>query len=166
MPEKRPELRDNDNLASRTQAETKNVTLYRTLLASAPIIAAATSAAAFAPDGCEQQRAQYPANWSDTSREKPLFICTSPHSEPYRIKIGDKNDAGRTLMSLVPLSRPKLAEQTDGVLRIWLEPGASATPARRQVFRHRRAQRRLMLDPRQPQRRPRLLHGQCRSAAR
>ncbi len=53
------------------QAETKNVTLYRTLLATALIVAAAGPAAAFAPDGCEQQRVQYPANWSDTSRSRP-----------------------------------------------------------------------------------------------
>ncbi|MEJ2435540.1 MAG: hypothetical protein P8Y53_21205, partial [Pseudolabrys sp.] len=35
--------------------------------------------------------------------------------------LGASDGAGRTMMSLVPLSRPKLIEKTKGVLRIWLD---------------------------------------------
>jgi hypothetical protein len=83
-------------------------------------------AAAFAPDGRERQRALYPANWSDTSREKALFICQSPRDDPVRIKIGASDSVGRTLMSVVPLARSTLAEQTDAVLRIWLDKEQAA----------------------------------------
>jgi hypothetical protein len=95
--------------------------LVRALLAMALLFAAVSSAAAFAPDGCEQQRRQYPANWNDTSREQPLFTCSGPQADPFRIKIGATDSAGRTMMSLVPLSRPDLVEDTTGVLRIWLD---------------------------------------------
>ena len=93
----------------------------RSLLASAFIAGTIGPAAAFAPDGCEQQRAQYPANWNDTSHEKPLFTCSSHYNDPYRVKIGDSDGAGRTMMSLVPLSRPDQVEKKDGILRIWLD---------------------------------------------
>ena len=93
----------------------------RSLMAGALIAGAIGSAAAFAPDGCEQQRAQYPANWNDTAREKPLFTCSSHYNDPYRVKIGETDSAGRTMMSLVPLSRPDLVEQPTGILRIWLD---------------------------------------------
>jgi hypothetical protein len=73
------------------------------------------------PDGCEQQRTQYPANWNDTSQEKPLFTCGGPHAQTFRVKIGATDAAGRTMMSLVPLSRPSLTEEKEGVLRIWLD---------------------------------------------
>ena len=93
----------------------------RTLLAIALLAASMLPAGAFAPDGCEQQRAQYPANWNDTSHEKPLFTCSSHYNGDFRIKIGASDNAGRTMMSLVPLSRPGLVEKTDGILRIWLD---------------------------------------------
>ena len=92
----------------------------RSLLASALIAGAIGPAAAFAPDGCEQQRAQYPTNWNDTSHEKPLFTCSSHYNDPYGVKIGDAS-AGRTMMRLVPLLRPDLDEKKDGILRIWLD---------------------------------------------
>ena len=95
--------------------------LQRSLLASALIAGAIGPAAAFAPDGCEQQRAQYPANWKDTSHEKPLFTCSSHYNDPYHVKIGHSDGAGRTMMSLVPLSRPDQVEKKDGILRIWLD---------------------------------------------
>jgi hypothetical protein len=95
--------------------------LARALLLIALAAGTIGPAAAFAPDGCEQQRKQYPVNWNDTSREKPLFTCTSHYSEIYRVKIGETDEAGRTMMSLVPLSRPDLVEATTGILRIWLD---------------------------------------------
>ncbi len=76
--------------------------------------------AGFALDGCDQQREQYPANWNDTSHETPLFVCYS-RGGTLRIKIGASDGAGRTMMSLVPLSRPDRIEQSTGVLRIWLD---------------------------------------------
>jgi hypothetical protein len=93
----------------------------RTTLAIALLIGTGNLAAAFAPDGCEQQRALYPTNWNDTATEKALFTCQSRRDDPVRIKIGASDSAGRTLMSVVPLARSNLAEQTDGVLRIWLD---------------------------------------------
>lgn len=93
----------------------------RPILATLLVVAACVPARAFAPDGCEQQRAQYPVNWNDTASEKPLFTCTSHYGEPYRVKLGASDGAGRTLMSLVPLSRPALADKPGDVLRIWLD---------------------------------------------
>jgi hypothetical protein len=97
------------------------MTTERTILVLALFAFGISPASAFAPDGCEQQRAQYPANWNDTSQEKPLFTCAGPHAQIYRIKIGATDAADRTMMSLVPLSRPDLTEENEGVLRIWLD---------------------------------------------
>ncbi len=91
------------------------------LLAFALVVGAIGPALAFASDGCDQQRAQYPDKWNDTAREKPLFTCLSHYHDPYRVKIGATDGAGRTMMSLVPLVRPELTEKSDGVLRIWLD---------------------------------------------
>jgi hypothetical protein len=78
-------------------------------------------AAGFAPNGCEQQRKQYPDKWNDTASEKPLFTCHSHYNGIFRIKIGVGDGAGRTMMSLVPVSPPGTIEKTHGVLRIWLD---------------------------------------------
>ena len=99
----------------------RQVSLVRAILASMLVVVGCVPASAFAPDGCEQQRAQYPANWNDTAREKPLFTCTSHYGAPYRLKLGESDSAGRTLMSVVPLSRPGLVEKREDVLRIWLD---------------------------------------------
>jgi hypothetical protein len=98
------------------------MTFARTLLTFALVAWAASPAAAFAPDGCEQQRAQYPANWNDTAREKPQFTCESQRGR-FRVKLGASDAVGRRLMSLVPLSRTGagLVETGDEVLRIWLD---------------------------------------------
>jgi hypothetical protein len=90
------------------------------LLAIALAAGTTGPAVAFAPDGCDQQRAQYPAKWNDTAGEKPLFTCIS-RGGAFRINIGAADSAGRTMMSLVPLVRPELTERPDGVLRIWLD---------------------------------------------
>jgi hypothetical protein len=96
--------------------------LIRTVLMVALLAETLGPAAAFAPDGCEQQRKLYPANWNDTSREKPLFNCESQQGR-IRVKIGATDEAGRTLMSLVPLTRTNsaLVETGRDVLRIWLD---------------------------------------------
>jgi len=92
-------------------------------LAIALMVVATAQAAAFAPDGCEQQRKQYPANWNDTSTEKKLFICESQGGH-YYVKTGATDAAHRTLMSLVPFSRTaagSITETGQDVRRIWLD---------------------------------------------
>lgn len=80
-----------------------------------------TRALAFPDNGCEQQRKQYPAQWNDTAAEKPLFNCFAPQADPFRIKAGVTDPAGRTMMSLVPVSRSDGSEDKDATLRIWLD---------------------------------------------
>jgi len=95
----------------------------RAFLAVALVVAATAPARAFSADGCEQQRKQYPANWNDTSAEKTLFTCESQQGRFY-VKIGATDEAGRTLMSLVPFSRTNAGlkvETGHDVLRIWLD---------------------------------------------
>jgi hypothetical protein len=95
----------------------------RVFLAIALIVAATAQARAFAPDGCEQQRKQYPAKWNDTSAEKTLFTCESQQGRFY-VKTGATDTAGRTLMSLVPFSRNNAGAKVEtgqDVLRIWLD---------------------------------------------
>lgn len=107
---------------------------YRRLcLAMALIVGATARAVAFAPDGCEQQRKQYPADWNDTSAEKKLLICESQGGR-YYVKIGATDEVGRTLMSLVPFSRANASPTNAGsivetghdVLRIWLDKEQTA----------------------------------------
>src|SRR5260221_4767920 len=94
----------------------------RIALAIALVVGATVQATAFAPDGCERQRKQYPENWNDTSTEKKLFICESQRGR-YFVKIGATDSARRTLMSLVSFSRSHTGEitETQDVLRIWLD---------------------------------------------
>jgi hypothetical protein len=86
------------------------------------LISAAAPARAFEADGCEKQRKQYPAKWDDTSAEKTLFTCESQRARFY-VKIGATDEAGRTLMSIVPFSRSSAGAPTENgdVLRIWLD---------------------------------------------
>jgi hypothetical protein len=97
---------------------------YRHIVLAIALLAGATvPAGAFAPDGCEQQRKQYPDKWNDTSAEKKLFICESQQGR-YIVKVGATDAAQRTLMSLVPFSRSnkgEISETGEGVLRIWLD---------------------------------------------
>jgi hypothetical protein len=60
-------------------------------------------AAAVSPDECEQQRALFPKDWNDVSKEKPLFRCWSHYSGAFRVTLGPTDDKGRRLLSLVPL---------------------------------------------------------------
>src|SRR5262245_52256737 len=88
------------------------------------LLATTQIAGAVAPDECEQQRARYPKNWNDVSREKPLFTCTSHYSGSLRIMLGETDRAGRTLMSLVPLKGHDAEATQDpsrDVYRIWLD---------------------------------------------
>jgi hypothetical protein len=82
------------------------------------------SAAAVDPAECEQQRLQYPKSWKDVSKEKAMFDCTSHYAGTLRVKVGQTDDAGRTLMSIVPLEQSdgKLIEDTSKTIyRIWLD---------------------------------------------
>jgi hypothetical protein len=94
-------------------------------IASVLTFAGATQMAnAVAPDECEQQRAVYPKDWNDVSRERPLFICTSHYSGSLRISVGATDRGGRTLMSIVPLKRAGeevAQDSTKDVYRIWLD---------------------------------------------
>lgn len=82
----------------------------------------ASAALAFAPDGCEQQRALYPKDWEDVSREKVLFTC-SGHGGAVQVRLGATDKTGRTLMSIVPMTRDGQGGliPTEGVHRIWLD---------------------------------------------
>jgi hypothetical protein len=102
--------------------------LAMALIEMALIVGATAPGVAFAPDGCEQQRKQYPPDWNNTSAERKLFICESQGGR-YYVKIGATDEAGRTLMSLVPFSRANASPTSTGsivetghdVLRIWLD---------------------------------------------
>jgi hypothetical protein len=79
---------------------------------------------AFAPDGCQQQRAMYPKKWNDVSKEKPLFLCSSHYGDPIRVTIGQPDEHGRQLMSLVPTEESEDQAKQDAkknVYRIWLD---------------------------------------------
>jgi hypothetical protein len=88
------------------------------------LLATTQTVGAVAPDECEQQRARYPKNWNDVSRERLLFTCTSHYSGSLRIMIGETDRGGRALMSLVPLKGhgPEATQDpTRDVYRIWLD---------------------------------------------
>lgn len=84
----------------------------------------ASPARAVRPDECEQQRALFPKEWNDVSKEKPLFACWSHYSGGFKVTLGQGDDKGRRLMSLVPLKgNPDSAKQDSSkdVFRIWLD---------------------------------------------
>jgi hypothetical protein len=79
---------------------------------------------AISPDECEQQRAVFPKEWNDVSKEKPLFFCWSHYSGAFKVTLGAADEKGRRLMSLVPLEgSPKNSKQdiSRDVFRIWLD---------------------------------------------
>jgi hypothetical protein len=85
---------------------------------------AMSPARAFAPDGCQQQRAMYPKIWDDVSKEKPLFLCSSHYGGPISVTIGQPDEHRRQLMSLVPIEDPEDQAKKDAeknVYRIWLD---------------------------------------------
>jgi hypothetical protein len=84
----------------------------------------ASPAKAIRPDECEQQRAAFPKEWNDVSKEKPRFFCWSHYSGALKVTLGAGDKEGRRLMSLVPLSaNDKKAKQdtSKDVFRIWLD---------------------------------------------
>jgi hypothetical protein len=96
----------------------------RLILGLALLIFGTTAAVAVRPDECEQQRSQYPKNWTDVSHEQALFDCSSHYSGGIRVKIGASDSRGRTLFSLVPLTQGGTApvEDTSKIIyRIWLD---------------------------------------------
>ena len=96
----------------------------RLILALSLLIFATTAAVAVSPDECEQQRAQYPKNWTDVSHEQALFDCSSHYSGGIRVKIGASDGRGRTLFSLVPLTQGGTSPTEDTskiIYRIWLD---------------------------------------------
>jgi hypothetical protein len=91
------------------------------LLAALLTVGTVLPAASFELNGCQLQRNQYPHKWNDTASEKPLFTCQSHYNGTFRIKIGARDVAGRTMMSLVPVSQAGKVEQARAILRIWLD---------------------------------------------
>ena len=84
----------------------------------------ASPAKAIRRDECEQQRAAFPTEWNDVSKEKPLFFCWSHYSGAFKVTLGAGDKDGRRLMSLVPLTgNEKKAKQdtSKDVFRIWLD---------------------------------------------
>jgi hypothetical protein len=84
----------------------------------------ANPAEAIRPDECEQQRALFPKERNDVSKEKPLLFCWSHYSGAFRVTLGTADDKGRRLMSLVPLERNDAKAKQDtskDVFRIWLD---------------------------------------------
>jgi hypothetical protein len=95
-----------------------------TIAAAALCLLTASPAAAVRPDECEQQRALFPKNWNDVSKEKPLFLCRPHYSGAFKVTLGAADDKGRRLMSLVPLEGTQEDAKQDtskDVFRIWLD---------------------------------------------
>jgi hypothetical protein len=88
-------------------------------------VATIQPAQAIRPDECEQQRALYPKNWNDISKEKPLFRCLSHYSDALWISISAPDDGGRILMSLVPHKKGNdnapITDPAHPIHRIWLD---------------------------------------------
>ncbi|HEY7665794.1 MAG TPA: hypothetical protein VH934_21965 [Xanthobacteraceae bacterium] len=95
-----------------------------TIFAAALCLLMASPAAAVRPDECEQQRAVFPKDWNDVSKEKPLFVCSSHYSGAFKVTLGAADDKGRRLMSLVPLrgsAEDGKQDKSKDVFRIWLD---------------------------------------------
>src|SRR5260370_9091264 len=108
-----------------------------TLLAAALCLLMAPPEAAVRPDECEQQRAMFPKDWNDVSKEKPLFYCWSHYSGALRVTLGPADDKGRRLLSLVPLEEHRANAKQDkskDVFRIWLDK--EQADRLRKIFRH------------------------------
>ena len=74
-------------------------------------------------DPCAKQRALYPPDWDDVSRETPLFTCNAG-GDFIQVRVAATDAAGRTLMSLVPMRREDgdTHNPSAGVYRTWLDP--------------------------------------------
>src|SRR5260370_27865992 len=91
-----------------------------TLLAAALCLLMAPPAAAVRPDECEQQRAMFPKDWNDVSKEKPLFYCWSHYSGALRVTLGPADDKGRRLLSIVPLEKHRANAKQDKSNNVFL----------------------------------------------
>jgi hypothetical protein len=71
-------------------------------------------------DPCAKQRALYPADWDDVSRETPLFTCNA-RGNFLQVRVGITDQTGRVLMSLVPMRRDDgdRLDPNAGVYRTW-----------------------------------------------
>ena len=87
--------------------------------ALAALILFPKTALAFAEDACEKQRALFPTEWDDISKEKPRFLCEGKGLR-LRVSTGPKDEAGRVPMSLAEIIRDG-GEQIGAVWRIWLD---------------------------------------------
>jgi hypothetical protein len=88
------------------------------------LVASTASAFAVAGDECETQRAFYPKDWNDVSKDKILFTCLSHYAGAMRVTLGDADKAGRRLMSIVPLKGypDDIAQDTaKETYRMWLD---------------------------------------------
>jgi hypothetical protein len=110
----------------------------------------ASPAKAIRPDECEQQRAAFPKEWNDVSKEKPVFFCWSHYSGAFKVTLGAGDKDGRRLMSLVPLTGNEKgpAGYLEGCLSHLAGQGAGSSIGRREIFRHHRSAEGIMLDPR------------------
>lgn len=90
-----------------------------TLAAAAASLLLPAGAAAFPEDGCERQRALFPAEWADISKEKPRFLCQGKGMR-LRVSTGAPDTAGRVPMSLSEIVHDG-GEQVGTVWRIWLD---------------------------------------------
>jgi len=60
----------------------------RTIMSAAILsISIASPAEAIRPDECEQQRALFPKEWNDVSKETPLFFCWSRYSGAVKVTL-------------------------------------------------------------------------------
>ena len=133
------------------------------------VLAAGHAAVAVREDECEQQRADYPKDWNDVLKAKPLFRCQSHYEGALLVSIGTPDETGRSIMNLVPIEpegaiKLKL-DDAHQVHRMWLDADQTRRLREGRYFAIRRAHAGILLDPRRPERRSRLLHGQRRRAS-
>ncbi len=133
-------------------------------------LAAGDAAVAVPEDVCEQQRSLYPKDWNDVLKAKPLFRCQSKYEGALVVSIGPPDEKGRSLMNLVPVENDDLTklrlDDEHAVHRIWLDADQARRLQEGRYFGTVVRTQEVLLDPRRPERRSRLLHGQCRRAVR
>ena len=92
------------------------------LLALCFAVSVVTASAQRYEDVCAKQRALYPADWNDVSRETPLFACNA-RGAVLQVRVGATDDAGRTPLSVAPRARDSDGNlrPADSVYRMWLD---------------------------------------------
>ena len=140
---------------------------YRHIVLAIALLAGATVPRRHSRPTVASHSASYPENWNDTWAEKKLYICESQRGR-YYVKIGTTDAARRTLISLVPFTRSntgEITEDSDGVLRVWLDKDQTAR-LRDGKYMATIVPGRILLDPRQHRPRPRVPVGQRAPSAR